>query len=392
MTRRPRVALVRGPFLNAFECQSYAPLGECYDITAFASVRHLHALTGLPFPVVQLPLGPTWFPRLRWAKALAVDLVARACCGEGRYLSGLVPRLSDFDLVHTVETAHAFSGQALVAKRRFRCRVVVTVWENLPFNRKGYSRYAFDTVRPRVLAEADAFLAVTEHAKEALILEGVNCERIWVIPMGVDLERFRPAPPDARLRQHFGLPADHAVLLSVGTLSAAKGLLFLLHAVKRASLDPDLRGTAFTVVLVGRDTGGARELIAQLGLAGTVVLADYVPYVDMPALYNLATMVIHPSVPIPTWQEQFGMTLIEGLASGIPLLSTTSGSIPEIVGDAGVLVPPADYVALYRGLKELLLDPVRRDTLGRLGRQRAEALFDRQVVARRINNLYASLC
>lgn len=85
------------------------------------------------------------------------------------------------------------------------------------------------------------------------------------------------------------------------------------------------------------------------------------------------------------------MVLVESLACGTPVLSTTSGSIPEIVGEAGVLVPPADHVALYLALKGLLLDPVRREELGRMGRRRAEARFDRRLVAKQIGEAYASL-
>ncbi len=174
-------------------------------------------------------------------------------------------------------------------------------------------------------------------------------------------------------------------------MSAAKGLTVLLHAVRRIQLDADPRTRAFSVLLVGRDTGGARALIARLGLADVVRVADYVPYADMPALYNLAALLVHPSVPTPIWQEQFGMVLVEALASGTPVLSTTSGSIPEIVADAGVLVPPADHVALARALAELLVDPVRREALGGRGRRRAEARFDRRLTAKEIGDLYARL-
>ena len=85
------------------------------------------------------------------------------------------------------------------------------------------------------------------------------------------------------------------------------------------------------------------------------------------------------------------MVLVESLASGTPILASSSGCIPEVVNEAGLLVPSADHVALYRGLKELLLDPGRRETLGRLGRQRAKMHFDCNIVAERIGKLYASL-
>ena len=385
---RLRVALVRGPFLNAFECQSYAPLSDVCDITAFASRRRLHSLEGVPFPVVELPEAGRWPGPMDRVAALASDVAARIRFGDGRYLPGLVERLREFEVVHTVETAHAFSAQAIEAKRRFGVRVVVTVWENIPFNRKRYSSYAFDVLRPRVLRDADAFVAITERAREALVLEGAPAARVHVIPMGVDVERFRPAPPSAALRRDLNLPDDHEVVLAVGAMTHAKGLTFLLHAVARARMDAELRRVPFVTVLVGRDVDGARRAIRRLGLDAAVRVVDYVRYRDIPALYNLAALHVLPSVPTPTWQEQFGMVLVESLASGTPVVSTTSGSISEVVGDAGVLVPPADHVALYHGLKTLLLDPAKRAALGAAGRRRAEALFDHRVVAKQIRTVY----
>lgn len=305
-------------------------------------------------------------------------------------LPGLVLRLAGFDLVHTLETSHGFSGQALSAKRRYGCRVVVTVWENLPFNKKRYSDFAFETVRPRVLAEADAFLAVTGRARDALVLEGADPARIHVTPMGVDLERFRPAPADPDLRSRLGLPPDGLVVLSVGAMSPHKGLSVLLHAVKRASLDPGLRRRSFSVLLVGRDVGGARNMVARLGLGHVVRIVDYVPYSEMPALYNVAAIFVLASVPTPTWQDQFGVVLVESLASGTAILASVSGSIPEVVGKGGLLVPWADHEVLDRGLKELLEDQTLGETLGRGGRQRATILFDRRKVAEQIGKVYVS--
>lgn len=391
MKRRPRVALVRGPFLNAFECQSYAALAEGYDITAFTSRRRLHAIDGIPFPVVELPETRWWPQALGRVAALAGDVAARARFGEARYLPGLVERLRGFDIVHTVETSHGFSGQAIEAKRRFGCRVVVTVWENIPFNRKRYSAHAFDVVRPRVLDDADAFVAITERARETLLLEGADGARVHVVPMGVDLDRFRPSPPSVELRSRLGLAEDHAVVLSVGSMTLAKGMSVLLHAVLRARLDPDLRRTPFVVVLVGRDVGGAGRAIAELGLDDLVKIVPYVAYADMPDLYRVASMHVLPSLPTPTWQEQFGMVIVESLASGTPVLTTATGSIPEVVGDAGVVVQPADHLALYQALKALLLDPARRAALARAGRQRAEARFDRHVVSKQIQTVYEAL-
>ena len=79
-----------------------------------------------------------------------------------------------------------------------------------------------------------------------------------------------------------------------------------------------------------------------------------------------------PSLPTPYWEEQLGFSLIEAMASEVAVLSTRSGSIPFVVGDAGVLVGAYDVDALQTGLEELVRDPARRSELGALGRARVE--------------------
>jgi glycosyltransferase involved in cell wall biosynthesis len=111
----------------------------------------------------------------------------------------------------------------------------------------------------------------------------------------------------------------------------------------------------------------------------------------MPGIHNLADIFVLPSLPIRTWQEQFGYVLAESMACGKAIVSTMSGSIPEVVGDAGILVQPNDFVSLAQALEQLLVDADLRRSYGRRARQRAEDLFDANKVSATLRRHYDSL-
>jgi glycosyltransferase involved in cell wall biosynthesis len=111
----------------------------------------------------------------------------------------------------------------------------------------------------------------------------------------------------------------------------------------------------------------------------------------MPRIHNLADIFVLASQPTPVWQEQFGYVLAESMACGKAVVATTSGSIPEIVGDAGLLVPPSDFQSLAEALGGLLADGARRRELGTRARLRATALFDRRAVSAHLRSHYEAL-
>jgi glycosyltransferase involved in cell wall biosynthesis len=110
---------------------------------------------------------------------------------------------------------------------------------------------------------------------------------------------------------------------------------------------------------------------------------------ELPSLYRSSGMLVLPSV----WEEPFGIPLVEAMASGLPVVATRVGGIPEIVehGVTGLLVPPDDPDALAGAIAELLVDPSRARELGEAGRRRAEERFSWETVAERLRGLYADL-
>jgi glycosyltransferase involved in cell wall biosynthesis len=237
---------------------------------------------------------------------------------------------------------------------------------------------------PRFLRQADRIIAVSENTRrEALRSYDLDPERIDVIPEGVD-ERFRAdVDPGAveEIRGRYALPPRF--VLSIGTIEPRKNLTTLLEAfVAVRGRHPD----------VGLVIAGGRgwmyesffERLRQLGLERDAVLTGYVPDGDVPALLNAAEVFAFPSE-----FEGFGLPPLEAMACGVPVLSSNAASLPEVVGDAGVLLPPRDVRAWVQALDSLLGDPAPRAELRAAGLARSRR-FTWSAAARRTLEVYRS--
>jgi glycosyltransferase involved in cell wall biosynthesis len=210
-------------------------------------------------------------------------------------------------------------------------------------------RIVFRTMVPRSVRHAARVLAVSEWTKHDLIDRyGLPADKIVVTPNGVDA-LFRPGPG----------PGGAPYALFVGTLQARKDPIGALEAVAMANADLKL-------VLVGPDKGlgvEARRAASRLGLDGRVEFAGYVEKQELAKLYRGAVCLVFPSR-----YEGFGLPVVEAMASGTPVVAAASGSIPEVAGDAAVLVDPGDPVALAGGIERAIAD---RERLVRAGLERA---------------------
>jgi glycosyltransferase involved in cell wall biosynthesis len=193
--------------------------------------------------------------------------------------------------------------------------------------------------------------------RDLVQLYGTDPDRITVIPLGVD-ELFQPVTDAARLaavRAKYGIPGDY--LLYVGTLQPRKNLVRLVEAWARVIADCRLQIADLgrrTLVIAGKKGWLYEEIFAtvrRLGLEGRVLFPGYVPEEDLPALLSGATAFVLPSL-----YEGFGLPVLEAMACGTPVIAANVSSLPEVVGDAGLLVDPLDSDALAAALQRLLTD------------------------------------
>ncbi len=297
-------------------------------------------------------------------------------------------RLRDFDVIQTWELFTDWTAEALEARGRFGRPVSVMVWDNLPYNMESTGRLR--ERKRHVASTADRFIVHTERSRRMLLMEGAPPERIVQLNPGVDTERFCPGE---RQRVALGLEDDEFVILFVGWLLPRKGIDFLVLALRELVHDASLRATRFRLAIAGSGPGQERvkALIERAGVADRCSFIGPFSYDRMPEVFCAADVFVLPSIATGEWQEQFGMSLIEAMACGVPVVSTYSGAIPEIVGDAGVLCQPNDFLSLYEAVKDLVENPEKGKELAHAGRQRALERFTLDAYAHGLDEVYREI-
>ncbi|MFP3897434.1 MAG: glycosyltransferase family 4 protein [Anaerolineales bacterium] len=225
---------------------------------------------------------------------------------------------------------------------------------------------------------AQAIIAVSNSTKrDALRLFSVPETKITVIPNGVEA-RMRPLDdPTATkaLRRRYDLPSD--LLLFLGTLEPRKNLIALLEAYALLRQ----RGNICHHLVIAGGRGWYYEKVydatQRLGLRETVHFTGHVPDEELPIWYNAADLFIYPSL-----YEGFGLPPLEAMACGTPVIVSNTSSLPEVVGDAGLMVDPQDPQALAEAIHSLLSDPPRRERLGQAARRQANRFSWRTTAAR----------
>jgi glycosyltransferase involved in cell wall biosynthesis len=240
---------------------------------------------------------------------------------------------------------------------------------------------------PRSARRADAIIAVSEATRRDLVDRyGLPPEKISVIPHGVS-SRFSPlsslpSPPDEAgdIHASYHLPGE-PFILTVGTLQPRKNHLRLVQALAL------MKHPASLVIVGGNGWSyeAVRAEVARLRLEDRVIFAGFARDADLPALYRAAAMFAYPAL-----YEGFGLPILEAMACGVPVLTSTASSLPEVAGDAALLVDPLDPESIANGLGQLLDDGPLRAELIRKGLARASE-FTWERCARSTWSLYQSL-
>lgn len=231
----------------------------------------------------------------------------------------------------------------------------------------------------RALRKAKAFSAPSHDLAARIINHaGIPAERMAAIPNALDTTWFTPAAP-----RH----SDSLAILWVGRLDRGKGLWVFADAVERLLTSaPDVR---FIVVGGGRkleDTSNTADLMrarfADAIAAGRVELRGFVPDEALPAVYHEADIAVVPSLIY----ESFSYTCAQAMASGLPVVASQIGGIPETLadGECGMLIPPNDPDALTDALLTLIRSPEMRQRMGAAGRARAVEFFDMDAMTDRL--------
>jgi glycosyltransferase involved in cell wall biosynthesis len=268
------------------------------------------------------------------------------------------------------EPCSLVTAEILAVKALRRCRAPFVLYsaQNI------FKRYPppFRWIERWALTRAAGVSVCNEAAARILKLKGLR-PPASVIALGVDTSHFSPEVRSGDIGDDRILRIGY-----VGRLESHKGVAVLLKAVAD---EPK-----WTVELIGEGPEAA-ALAGQaraLGIDHRVRFGGFVDNDTLPSQYRAFDVVVVPSLPTPRWEEQFCRVAVESMASGIPVVVTTSGALPEVVGDAALLVPPGDPDALHHALTSLQNDQdlwysLRERGLSRAARFSWEAIADDQL-------------
>jgi len=233
--------------------------------------------------------------------------------------------------------------------------------------------YLFLAMQKRVSRRLSRLITVSECSRRDISRDyRIPPERFRVIHNGINTDHFHPLE---------GIPkAENRILVTNSADTPLKGLRYLLEAAAAIR-----KGREIEVVVIGKpkENGDVERLVGELGLGDAVRFAGRIGNEEFARHYAEATLAV-----IPSLYEGFGMPAGEAMACGVPVISTTGGALPEVVGDAGILVPPADAMALKEAIVALLDDPEKRRRLGQAGIKRVKNSLTWRHAARKTAEVY----
>ncbi len=306
-----------------------------------------------------------------------------------RALKVLSRRRADFDIVHDNQSL----GYGILELQRRGIPVLatihhpITVDKHLEIQHAGnliqrFSKnrwYAFTKMQTRVAQHLKRIITITEATRNDIhTAHKVPMERIGIVPVGVDLELFKPSARIKRRSEHLLTTASADVPL--------KGLVYLLEAVAKLRTERDIQ---LTVIGKPAKAGPAERAIKDLGLEGAVTFLFGISDEEVVKAYARSSVAVVPSL-----YEGFSLPAIEAMATEIPLVATSGGGLPEVIGrdgESALLVKPGDSEALAAAIKKLLDNPELAEKLGKNGRQRVIERWSWKHTAAKTAEEYKSL-
>ena len=362
-----------------------AILSKALVVGAYRS--KLDQLAALPDIELSAIVPPEWRDergvlKLEHAPASAYQLIVTPIRFNGSFHLHFYPQLDRVldqvrpDILHIDEEPYNLATfLAMRAAHRVDARTVFFSWQNL----KRRYPFPFNVMERYVLDHADACIAGNRDSGEVWQAKDYYGP-IEVIPQfGVDPDVFTP-------RASGQSATGQLVIGYLGRLVEEKGVDLLLHALTQ--IDGEWQAE-----IVGSGPARPRliDLARRLNLTDRVRFTAWIASTDVPRFLRSLDVCVLPSRSKSNWKEQFGRSLVEAMACGVPVIGSSCGEIPNVVGKAGLIFPEEDVAALRRHLSALQCDAALRVDLGRRGRQRVLDRFTQAQIASKTYEVYRQL-
>ena len=250
--------------------------------------------------------------------------------------------------------------------------VVMQIAQNIP---RSYPP-PISWLQRRALRRVNAAYACSEAARELLRAKGFD-KPVAIVPFGVNTEAFAFRRAATR--------TDGALTIGfVGRMLLGKGLGVLAKALPRIAAE----NWKLLVVGDGPERKRLEQALAERHLIDRAEFAGAVAYERVPDFYRRMDLFVMPTRTTKRIREQFGRVLVEAMSSGVPVVGTTCGAIPEVIENAGIIVPEGDPAAMAEALRKLLRDGPLRERLAQAGRERVEQHYSWEQVARKTYTLF----
>ena len=296
------------------------------------------------------------------------------------FYAGLAAAMRTFQpqIVHIDEEPYNLAAwQTLALARRCGAKTLFFSWQNI---RRNYPP-PFNWGERWMLDHVDYALVGTESAGEVWRSKGYEGKMALIAQFGIDPDLFQPP---AFIPYHLDRPFT---IGCVARLVPEKGVDVLIRACAKLGGEWHLR-----IVGGGPQRIALGKLAMELEIIERVTFVEQIPSTEMPAQYHAIDVLAVPSLTTATWKEQFGpRATIEAMASGIPVVGSDSGAIPNVIGDVGLVVPEGEVDALAAALYLLRNDPEMRRDLGERGRERVLAYYTHEQVAAETVKVYESM-
>jgi glycosyltransferase involved in cell wall biosynthesis len=254
--------------------------------------------------------------------------------------------------VPTIATIH----HPITVDRDIAIKASPALWKKMKYMRW----YSFVGMQKRVSRNLSRIITVSECAKNDISREfKIPAERFRIVPNGINTDLFYPIPEMEREKDR--------IIVTNSADTPLKGLSYLLRAVDQVSRNRNVR---LTVVGSPKKNGSIKKLISELDMGRLVTFTGRIDNGEFVRQYAKATVAV-----VPSMYEGFGLPAGEAMACGLPVISTTGGALPEVVGDAGILVPPGDPDALAKAIRGLLDNTDRAREIGQAGLRRVQSFF-----------------